>query len=63
LKKIHHKKRAGGVAQGIGPEFKSQYHTKTKIYIENISKSLKVISDLLKLHLIFLLKQKKNIYK
>jgi hypothetical protein len=28
LEKTHHthKKRAGGVAQGIGPEFKSQYH-------------------------------------
>jgi hypothetical protein len=23
-------KRAGGVAQGIGPEFKSQYHKKEK---------------------------------
>jgi hypothetical protein len=23
-------KRAGGVAQGIGPEFKPQYHTHTK---------------------------------
>jgi hypothetical protein len=23
-KKIHHKKRAGGVAQGVGPEFKIQ---------------------------------------
>jgi hypothetical protein len=22
LKKTHHKKRAGGVAQGVGPEFK-----------------------------------------
>jgi hypothetical protein len=28
LKKTHHKKRAGGVAQGIGFEFKSQYHKK-----------------------------------
>jgi hypothetical protein len=25
LKKTHYKKRAGGVAQGVGPEFKSQY--------------------------------------
>jgi hypothetical protein len=24
-------KRAGGVAQGVGPEFKSQYHKKKKI--------------------------------
>jgi hypothetical protein len=28
-KKTHHKKRAGGVAQGIGPEFKPQ-HQKLK---------------------------------
>jgi hypothetical protein len=25
-KKKHHKKRAGEVAQGIGPKFKPQYH-------------------------------------
>jgi hypothetical protein len=24
--KTHHKKRAGGVAQGVDPEFKLQYH-------------------------------------
>jgi hypothetical protein len=24
-KKIHHKKRAGGMAQGVGPEFKPQH--------------------------------------
>jgi hypothetical protein len=30
LKKTHHKKRAGGVAQGEGPEFKPQYCKKTK---------------------------------
>jgi hypothetical protein len=29
-KKISIKKRAGGVAQGVGPEFKSQYHKKKK---------------------------------
>jgi hypothetical protein len=29
LKKTHHKKRAGGVAQGMGPEFKPQYHIHT----------------------------------
>jgi hypothetical protein len=29
LEKNHHKNRAGGVAQGVGPEFKSQYHKKT----------------------------------
>jgi hypothetical protein len=26
LEKIHHKKRAGGVAQGVAPEFRPQYH-------------------------------------
>jgi hypothetical protein len=30
LKIPHHKKSAGGVAQGIGPEFKPQHHKKTK---------------------------------
>jgi hypothetical protein len=25
-----HKKRAGGVVQGVGPEFKSQYYQKKK---------------------------------
>jgi hypothetical protein len=30
LKKTHHKKRAGGVAQGIDPEFKHQYYKKKK---------------------------------
>jgi hypothetical protein len=27
-KKTHQKKRAGGVAQDVGPEFKPQYHQK-----------------------------------
>jgi hypothetical protein len=27
-KKNYHKKRAGGVAQGVVPEFKPQYHKK-----------------------------------
>jgi hypothetical protein len=27
-KKTLHKKRAGGVAQGVDPEFKPQYHKK-----------------------------------
>jgi hypothetical protein len=31
--KTHHKKRAGGVAQGIGPEFKPQYQRRKKKYI------------------------------
>jgi hypothetical protein len=30
LKKTHHKKRDGGLAQGTGPEFKSQYYKKVK---------------------------------
>jgi hypothetical protein len=30
LDKTLHKKRAGGVAQGVGPEFKPQYHQKKK---------------------------------
>jgi hypothetical protein len=30
LENAHHKKRAGGVAQGVGPEFKSQYCKKKK---------------------------------
>jgi hypothetical protein len=29
--KTHHKKRPGGVAQGVGPEFKPQYRKKKKI--------------------------------
>jgi hypothetical protein len=28
--KTHRKKRAGGVAQGVGADFKSQYHKKKK---------------------------------
>jgi hypothetical protein len=30
LEKSHHKKKAGGVAQGVVPEFKPQYHKKKK---------------------------------
>jgi hypothetical protein len=30
LKKTHHKKSAGGVAQGVAPEFKPQYRKKKK---------------------------------
>jgi hypothetical protein len=30
LKKTHHKKGLAGVAQGISPEFKPQYHKKKK---------------------------------
>jgi hypothetical protein len=30
LEKKPSQKRAGGMAQGVGPEFKSHYHTHTK---------------------------------
>jgi hypothetical protein len=30
VKKTHHQKWAGGVAQGVGPEFKPQYHKNTQ---------------------------------
>jgi hypothetical protein len=29
-KKTHHKNKAGGVAQSVGPEFKPQHHKKRK---------------------------------
>jgi hypothetical protein len=32
-KKKHHKNRAGGVAQGIGPELKPQYRKKKKNHL------------------------------
>jgi hypothetical protein len=32
FKKTHYKKRAGGVAQGVGPEFKPQYHKKKNCF-------------------------------
>jgi hypothetical protein len=35
LHKKKKKKNAGGVAQGVGPEFKSQYRKKKKICGEN----------------------------
>jgi hypothetical protein len=31
-RKILHENRAGGIAQGEGPEFKPQYHKPTKIF-------------------------------
>jgi hypothetical protein len=39
-KKKKSQKRAGGVAQGVGPEFKSQYHTDTHTqsgYLSNMA--------------------------
>jgi hypothetical protein len=36
LKKTQHKERAGGLAQGVGPEFKFQYtHKKVFYHVEN----------------------------
>jgi hypothetical protein len=35
LKKTLQKNRTGGVAQGVGPEFKSQYYKKKEILIKN----------------------------
>jgi hypothetical protein len=31
LEKTYHKKRTGGVVQGVGPEFKPQYGQKKKV--------------------------------
>jgi hypothetical protein len=36
LKKTHHKKMAGGVTQGVGPEFKYQYHKKVRQFLVRI---------------------------
>jgi hypothetical protein len=36
LKKTHHKKRAGGVAQGVGPEFKPQCHKRKRVKMKPI---------------------------
>jgi hypothetical protein len=40
LKTTHHKNRADGVPQGVGPEFKSQY---CKKLINKINKQIKEI--------------------
>jgi hypothetical protein len=40
-KKIQHTKRAGEVAQGIGPEFKPQYHKKMDKYYVSIKDKVK----------------------
>jgi hypothetical protein len=37
ISKSHHKKRVGGVAQGVGPEFKPQYHRHKKYHKEIFS--------------------------
>jgi hypothetical protein len=36
LKKTHHKKRSGGVAPGVDPEFKPQYRKKKKTRAKNV---------------------------
>jgi hypothetical protein len=36
-------KRAGGVAQGVGPEFKTQYHKKKKQKTQNLDTLLVVL--------------------
>jgi hypothetical protein len=38
LEKAYHKKRAGGVAQGVGPDFNLQYHNKNKNKVEKWNK-------------------------
>jgi hypothetical protein len=38
ISKIPNTKRAGGVAQGVGPEFKPRYHTHTKRMFGNAHK-------------------------
>jgi hypothetical protein len=35
LENTHHKNRAGGVAQVVGPEFKPQHHKKKKKRVPN----------------------------
>jgi hypothetical protein len=47
LEKSHHKKRAGRVAQGIGPEFKPQYCKKEKEKEKKTQCQCLVISALL----------------
>jgi hypothetical protein len=42
LKTCHHKKRVCGVAQGVGPDFKPQYHQKKKRKKKRNSKEKKV---------------------
>jgi hypothetical protein len=37
LEKTHHRKRAGGVAQGVGPKFKLQHRKKKKKFCEGKS--------------------------
>jgi hypothetical protein len=46
LEKTHHKNRAGGVAQGVGPEIKSHYtHTHTHTHTEREREEKQGIKD------------------
>jgi hypothetical protein len=45
---LHKKERAGGVAQGVGPEFKPQYWKKKKKYQNILEK--RVLAFLIKLY-------------
>jgi hypothetical protein len=42
LTKTYHKKRAGGVAQGVGPEFKPQYLKKKKKKKKNVMEVIRI---------------------
>jgi hypothetical protein len=46
LKKTHHKKRAGGVAQGIGFEFKSQYQKKSVERVRGVAQVLEFLPSM-----------------
>jgi hypothetical protein len=48
LKKTHHKKRAGGVAQDVGTEFKPQYRKQNKTSLDKKEKLLVVWVEWLK---------------
>jgi hypothetical protein len=43
LKKILHKKRAGGVVQSVGPEFKPQYEKKLNLVFNIKYQSIKIL--------------------
>jgi hypothetical protein len=43
LEKPHHKNRAVGVAQGLGPKFKPQYHKKKKEVITSYNYQINIL--------------------
>jgi hypothetical protein len=53
LEKIHHKNRAGGVSQGVGPEFKPWYHQKKTNTLHTLTHKYKLL----------LFSSKKGVYK